>query len=114
MDDLKPCPFCGYIVEGIITITESYAICTNCNAKIIRKNLLEAIKAWNTRADEEDKCERELYRDMCERDCPILEKKINILLEIVKRTAANTCCLCCDPCLSCDATSVLRKIGETK
>jgi len=33
------------------------------------------------------------------------------LIEIVKRTANNSCCLCCDKCLSCDAVEVLRELG---
>lgn len=37
------------------------------------------------------------------------EKK---LLAIVKRAAFNSCCICCDSCLACDALELLRELGE--
>ena len=40
--------------------------------------------------------------------------RYNQLLEIVKRTAKNTCCLCCSHCLACDATELLKELGEIK
>lgn len=35
-----------------------------------------------------------------------------MLLNIVKRTAKSSCCLCRDSCLSCDATQLLNELGE--
>lgn len=34
------------------------------------------------------------------------------LLNIVKRASNNSCCICCDECLSCDAQTLLKEIGE--
>lgn len=31
------------------------------------------------------------------------------MLRIVKRAAKNSCCVCCDECLSCDADKLLRE-----
>lgn len=36
------------------------------------------------------------------------------LLDIVKRAANNSCCICCDNCLGCDAQALLRELGEVK
>lgn len=36
----------------------------------------------------------------------------NMLLDIVKRTANQSCCLCRDQCLTCDAKTLLRELGE--
>ena len=36
------------------------------------------------------------------------------LLTFVKRAANNSCCICCDECLSCDAQEFLRELGEDK
>ena len=33
------------------------------------------------------------------------------LISIVKRAANNSCCLCCDRCLSCDASYIVGEIG---
>lgn len=38
----------------------------------------------------------------------------NMFLGIVKRAANNSCCICCDSCLSCDALELLREMGEDK
>ena len=43
-----------------------------------------------------------------------LRKKYLELIKIVKRAANNSCCLCCDSCLACDATELLHQLGETK
>lgn len=56
--ELKPCPFCGGRANAINTITQGYAYCVDCKAKISfmnnkfgQKGMNNAIKAWNTRKD---------------------------------------------------------------
>lgn len=41
----------------------------------------------------------------------MLRLNCNRLMEIVKRAAHNSCCLCCDSCLSCDAKQLLKEFG---
>lgn len=41
----------------------------------------------------------------------MLRINCNRLMEIVKRAANNSCCICCDKCLSCDALSLLKEFG---
>lgn len=42
----------------------------------------------------------------------IMTERYIKLIDYVKRVRMNTCCLCCDPCLTCDATELLRELGE--
>lgn len=60
MTELKPCPFCGekYLIDyGIMGGTMEgfdYVQCANCGAEIhsVNKgNYIEAVKAWNRRAE---------------------------------------------------------------
>ena len=34
--------------------------------------------------------------------------------DIVKRAANNSCCICCDECLACDAKELLKELGVSK
>ena len=47
-------------------------------------------------------------------DCQYEEIQDNYgeCLSIVRRAAKNSCCICCDNCLACDATKILRELGE--
>jgi hypothetical protein len=38
------------------------------------------------------------------------ERQIEIMLELIKRAAASSCCVCCNECLACDATKLLREL----
>lgn len=41
-----------------------------------------------------------------------MEDTCDKLIQIVKRAADNSCCICCDKCLACDAKQVLNDLGE--
>ena len=38
-----------------------------------------------------------------------MEYKCERMMKIVQRAANNSCCLCCDSCLSCDAQDLLKE-----
>lgn len=70
--ELKPCPFCGSteIDYGICTGTLrgfGYVQCEDCGAEISKptkcQNADTAIEAWNRRADNGDKIEKELEQE---------------------------------------------------
>jgi hypothetical protein len=48
--------------------------------------------------------------------CMIQIQKIKFdrMMDIIKRAAKISCCLCRDDCLSCDAHDVLREFGIEK
>lgn len=64
MDELKPCPFCGSKnisirlkdpfdgYQGNLTVHR--VLCGNCGAQNERKGVLDAVEAWNRRADNEN------------------------------------------------------------
>jgi hypothetical protein len=35
---------------------------------------------------------------------------LNNAISLIKRAADNSCCICCDDCLRCDATKFLRRV----
>ncbi len=41
----------------------------------------------------------------------MLRINCNRLMEVVRRAANNSCCICCDDCLACDAKQLLRDFG---
>ena len=57
MSELKPCPFCGskrVDVRQEFSCTPYQALCEDCGAELWRDTFIEAVKAWNTRHDEDD------------------------------------------------------------
>lgn len=60
MAELLPCPFCGWIIElwteSNRTLLKYWVECNNCDSIGPRKpTRQEAIKAWNTRTQENPK-----------------------------------------------------------
>ena len=56
-EELKPCPFCGSSkvdVRQEFSCTPYQALCEDCGAELWRDSFAEAVKAWNTRHDEEE------------------------------------------------------------
>lgn len=47
-------------------------------------------------------------------EMPILVTEWMRVIDIVKRVATQSCCLCRDECLSCDAHDVLKELGIEK
>jgi hypothetical protein len=47
-----------------------------------------------------------------ENNSPCFDDKYKKLLSIVKRAANNSCCICCDKCLACDANDLLKELNE--
>ncbi len=64
MNELKPCPFCGYIyIEEISGINEGfYIVCPNCKIMTDYYNSIELLtKAWNARPESAWEMFRGLY-----------------------------------------------------
>lgn len=123
-ESLKNCPFCNGIpfIDWIIAERDKDSdrfliICNNCvsqtNTFLYRQ---DAIDTWNTRAPIKE-CECCDNIDKWTRHAnttPIIAANYKKAIEIIKRAASNSCCICCDSCLACDATELLREIGEFK
>lgn len=62
MADLKPCPFCGdkviniYAYDGCQRDCSIYKIvCNRCGAQVQHRKVMEVIKAWNRRVEDDIK-----------------------------------------------------------
>ena len=63
MDKLKPCPFCGGKAVVKVVSTDGIALmpkvvwhrigCRDCGARIEKYDVIEAIEAWNRRANDD-------------------------------------------------------------
>ena len=54
MDELKPCPFCGFPQIALYPRHNGFnfkVYCFNCSAQLYRGTEKEAIEAWNRRVD---------------------------------------------------------------
>ena len=96
--ELLPCPCCEYDarldkteVAGsrIVYVIHCYQCGLHSQYGMDRDDI---ITKWNTRPSRH----KEKYRKA---------------IAIVQRAANNSCCICCDNCLACDAIDLLRELG---